>query len=52
MAKMPNYKGIKRPRESAFYMPYSHSAYVSTIIASVCEHWASVLDFQKLDEAI
>ena len=40
------------PQESAFYMPYSPSAYVLTIIASVHGLWASVLDFQELDEAV
>ena len=33
--KMPNPKGVQRPREGAFYMPYSPSAYVLTIIASI-----------------
>ena len=33
--KMPSPKGAKHPRASAFYMPYSPSAYVLTIIASV-----------------
>ena len=33
--KMQNPEGAKRLRASAFYMPYSPSAYVLTIIASV-----------------
>ena len=36
-------EGVKHPRVSAFYMPYSPSAYVLTIIAYVHELWASVL---------
>ena len=33
-------------------MPYSPSAYVLTIIASLCGLWTGVLDFQKYDKAI
>ena len=33
--KMPSPKSAKRPRASAFYMPYSPITYVITIIASV-----------------
>ena len=33
-------------------IPYSLSAYVLTIIASVCRLWASVLDFQEFDKVI
>ena len=32
--------------------PYSPSAYVLTIIASVCGLWAIVFDFQEFNEAI
>ena len=46
------YKMSSPARASAFYMPYSPSAYVLTIIASVRGLWASVLDFQEFDEAI
>ena len=49
--KMPNPSGVTCPRESAFDMPYSLSAYVLTIIASVCRVWTGVLDFQKFDKA-
>ena len=45
--KMPSPEGAKHPRVSAFYMPYSPSAY-----ASVRGLWASVLEFQEFDEAI
>ena len=34
------------------YTIYSPSANVLTSIASVCRLWASVLDFQRFDEAI
>jgi hypothetical protein len=37
-------------RDSAFYMPYSLSAHVLTIIASVRELWTSVLDFLEFNE--
>ena len=50
--KMPNPEGAKCPRESTFYMPYSPSTYVTTIIASIRGLWASVPDFQNCDEAI
>ena len=33
--KMPSPKGTKHIRASVFHMPYSPSAYVLTIIASV-----------------
>ena len=33
--KMPSPEGVKCLRASTFYMPYSPSAYVLTIIASV-----------------
>ena len=49
--KMQNPGGVKCPRVSAFYVPYSPSAYVLTIMASVHGLWAGV-DFQKFDEAI
>ena len=42
---IPSPEGAKCLRTSAFYMPYSPSAYVLTIITSVCGLWASVLDF-------
>ena len=50
--EMPSAEGAKCPRESSFYMPYILSAYVATIIPSVCGLRASVRDFQKFDEAI
>ena len=43
--KMPS------PEGECIYMPYSPSAYVLSIIASVRGLWASVLDFQEFDEA-
>ena len=37
---------------SAFYMPYSRSANVLTITASICGLWGSFLDFQEFNEVI